>query len=77
MKITKHIIIRILAIAIPLLLLYFYSEMVFEANRQREHRTDAGLGIVFLLVFVLIILMVVLLQILLSGFIRNNILLLD
>ncbi|WP_315057028.1 hypothetical protein [Chryseobacterium indoltheticum] len=58
MKITKHIIIRILAVAVPLLLLYFYSEMAFEANRQREHRTDVGLGIAFLLVFVLIILLV-------------------
>ena len=65
MKITKHIIIRILAIAIPLLLLYFYSEMAFEANRQREHRTDVGLGIAFLLIFVLIILMV--------GFITDSI----
>ena len=65
MKITKHIIIRILAIAIPLLLLYFYSEMAFEANRQLEHRTDAGLGIAFLLVFVLIILLV--------GFITDSI----
>ncbi|REC44498.1 hypothetical protein [Chryseobacterium sp. 5_R23647] len=65
MKITKHIIIRILAVAIPLLLLYFYSEMAFEANRQREHRTDVGLGIAFLLVFVLIILMV--------GFITDSI----
>lgn len=65
MKITKHIIIRILAVAIPLLLLYFYSEMAFEANRQREHRTDVGLGIAFLLVFVLIILMI--------GFITDSI----
>lgn len=65
MKITKHIIIRILAVAIPLLLLYFYSEMAFEANRQREHRTDVGLGIAFLLVFILIILMV--------GFITDSI----
>lgn len=65
MKITIHIIIRILAVVIPLLLLYFYSEMAFEANRQREHRTDVGLGIAFLLVFVLIILMV--------GFITDSI----
>lgn len=65
MKITKHIIIRILAVAIPLLLLYFYSEMAFEANRQREHRTDVGLGFAFLLVFILIILMV--------GFITDSI----
>ncbi|AZB29118.1 hypothetical protein [Chryseobacterium balustinum] len=65
MKITKHIIIRILAVAVPLLLLYFYSEMAFEANRQREHRTDVGLGIAFLVVFVLIILLV--------GFITDSI----
>ena len=65
MKITKHIVIRILAVAIPLLLLYFYSEMAIEANRQREHRTDVGLGIAFMLAFVLIILMV--------GFITDSI----
>lgn len=58
MKITKHILIRILAVAIPLLLLYFYSEMAIETNRKREHRTDVGLGIAIIFVFVLIILMI-------------------
>ncbi|MFC0425901.1 hypothetical protein [Chryseobacterium scophthalmum] len=65
MKITRHIIIRILAVAIPMLLLYFYSEIAIEANRQREHRTDVGLGIAFLFAFVLIILLV--------GFITDSI----
>lgn len=56
MKITKHILIRILAVVIPLLLLYFYSEMAIEENRKREHRTDVGLGIAILFVFVMIFL---------------------
>lgn len=58
MKITRHTIIRILVVTIPLLLLYFYSQMATEANRQREHRTDLGLGIAFLFAFILIILLV-------------------
>jgi purine-cytosine permease-like protein len=45
--------IRFLIVAVPLLLLYFYAQMAFKANRQREHPTDAGLGIAFLLVFIL------------------------
>jgi purine-cytosine permease-like protein len=56
MKLIKPILIRFLIVVLPLLILYFYSQMAFKANREREHPTDAGLGIAFLLVFILIVL---------------------
>lgn len=58
MKLLKAFLLRLLIVAIPLLALYFYAEIAFEANREKEHRTDAGLGIVVLLAFILIILFV-------------------
>jgi membrane protease YdiL (CAAX protease family) len=54
----KPFIIRLLFVAVPLLLLYFYAQMAFEANRHKEHPTDAGLGIAILLVFILIVLFI-------------------
>ncbi|MBO6200927.1 MAG: hypothetical protein J6N74_04830 [Chryseobacterium sp.] len=56
MKPWKAFLLRLLIVAIPLLVLYFYAEIAFEANRKKEHPTDAGLGIVVLLAFILIIL---------------------
>jgi Ca2+/Na+ antiporter len=56
MKIIKHFLIRLLITAVPLLGLYFYAEMAFEANRMKEHPTDVGLGIAFLLIFILFVL---------------------
>jgi len=56
MKLIKPILIRLLTVAVPLLILYFYAQMAFKANRQREHPTDAGLGIAVLLVFILVVL---------------------
>jgi len=58
MKIIKPIFIRFLIVAVPLLILYFYAQMAFKANRQRAHPTDAGLGIAFLLVFILVALFI-------------------
>ena len=58
MKTSRQIIIRILVVAIPLLLLYFYSEMAIEENRKREHRTDVGLGIAILFGFTMFVLLV-------------------
>lgn len=58
MKLLKAFLIRLLIVAIPLLALYFYAEIAFQANREKEHPTDAGLGIVVLLAFILIILFV-------------------
>ncbi|WP_435524309.1 hypothetical protein [Chryseobacterium indoltheticum] len=37
MKITRHIIIRILVVAIPMLLLYFYSEMAIRELIDKEN----------------------------------------
>lgn len=54
MKLIKPIFIRFLIVTVPLSILYFYAQMAFKANRQREHPTDAGLGIAFLLVFILL-----------------------
>lgn len=47
---------RVLFFSIPLLGLYFYSEMAFKANRQKEHPTDVGLGIAIYLFFILLFL---------------------
>lgn len=58
MSLKKHLLIRLLATIVPLLLLYGYAQIAFEANRNREHRTDAGLGIAFLLFFILTILFI-------------------
>lgn len=48
---------RLLLIVIPLFALYFYAQMAFEANNQREHHTDAGLGIAFMATGLLLILL--------------------
>lgn len=58
MKIIKPFLIRLLIVIIPLATLYFYAEIAFEANRKREHPTDVGLGIAFLLMFILLILFI-------------------
>lgn len=58
MKTLKHFLIRLLIILVPLVGSYFYAQIAFEENRQREHRTDAGFGIAFLLIFFLFILFV-------------------
>lgn len=58
MRQIKPFIIRLLIVAVPLLLLYFYAGIAFEANRRKEHPTDAGLGIAILLSFILIILFI-------------------
>lgn len=58
MKIFKHFMIRLLIVATPLLLLYFYSQQAIEANRHREHRTDVGLGIAILLFNILVLLLI-------------------
>lgn len=55
MDILKNFLIRLLLIALPLIGFYFYSEMAFEANRQKEHPTDVGLGIALLLFFILVL----------------------
>lgn len=49
----KHFLIRLLIISIPLGILYGYSQMAFEANRQKEHTTDVGLGVAIILFFLL------------------------
>lgn len=56
MKLNKPILTRLLIVAVPLLGLYGFAQMAFRANRLKEHPTDAGLGIAFLLVFILLIL---------------------
>ena len=58
MKLLKAFLIRLSIVAIPLLALYFYAEIAFQANRKKEHPTDVGLGMVILLAFILIILLV-------------------
>lgn len=50
---------RLLLIVIPIVALYFYAQMAFEANSRREHRTDAGLGIAFLATGLLLVLFLV------------------
>jgi hypothetical protein len=56
MEIFKSFLKRFLIVAIPLLGLYYFSELAFEANRQKEHPTDVGLGIAIFLFFILFIL---------------------
>lgn len=53
MKIVKHLLIRLLIAAAPLIGLYFWAEMAFRANRQKEHPTDVGMGVALMLIFVL------------------------
>ncbi|WP_268849363.1 hypothetical protein [Flavobacterium aestivum] len=48
-----HFFARFLILSIPLVGLYFFAQMSFKANREREHPVDAGLGIAFLLFFIL------------------------
>ncbi len=50
---------RLLLIVIPIVALYLYAQMAFEANSHREHRTDAGLGIAFMTTGLLLILFLV------------------
>lgn len=50
---------RLMLIVIPVTALYFYAQMAFEANSQREHRTDVGLGIAFLATGLLLALLVI------------------
>lgn len=52
MKLFKAFLIRLLITAIPLLALYAYAEIAFQANREKEHPTDVGLGIAILLAFI-------------------------
>lgn len=52
---------RLMLIVLPIVALFFYAQIAFEANSQREHRTDAGLGIAFLatgLLFVLLLIFI-------------------
>lgn len=57
-KIIKHITIQLLIIIIPLGGLYLFAQHIFAENRNREHPTDAGLGIAILLFFILIVLFI-------------------
>ncbi|MFN3020282.1 hypothetical protein ACK1KB_04745 [Chryseobacterium sp. TY3] len=47
---------RLLLVVIPIIALYLYAQMAFEANSHLEHRTDAGLGIAFMTTGLLLIL---------------------
>ncbi|MDR2235894.1 MAG: hypothetical protein LBE92_07200 [Chryseobacterium sp.] len=53
MKIVKPFLIRLLITAIPLIVIWFWADMAFKANRQKEHPTDVGLGMAVVLFFVL------------------------
>lgn len=55
---SKQLIIRLLIAGVPLGGLYFFAQLSFKANRQKEHPTDVGLGIAFLLIFILLILFI-------------------
>ena len=55
MKILQKFLVRILIAGVPLIGLYFYSKIAFEANTKREHPTDVGLGIGFLLFAILVL----------------------
>ena len=57
---------RLSIVSVPLLGLYYYSEIAFEAHRQKEHPTDVGLGIAIFLFFILFFLFL--------GFIMDTIL---
>lgn len=58
MKLFKAFLIRLLIVAISLLALYAYAEIAFQANRKKEHPTDAGLGIAILLAFIAVVLFI-------------------
>jgi hypothetical protein len=53
MKILKSFLKRLCIVSSPILGLYYYSEIAFEANRQKEHPTDVGLGIAIFLLIIL------------------------
>ncbi|WP_300673340.1 hypothetical protein [Soonwooa sp.] len=50
---------RLLLIVIPLVALYFYAQMAFKHNMEREHPTDVGLGIAFLATGLLLVLLLI------------------
>jgi hypothetical protein len=52
-NILKSFLKRLFIVSIPILGLYYYSEIAFKANRQKEHPTDVGLGIAIFLFFIL------------------------
>ena len=58
MNLLKSFLIRLFVVIVPLLGLYYYSEIAFEANRNREHPTDVGLGMAVFLFFILLFLFV-------------------
>lgn len=58
MNTFKSFLKRLFIVCVPLLALYFYSEIALKANREREHPSDAGLGIAILLFFILFILFI-------------------
>ena len=58
MKLLKAFLIRLLIVAVPLILLYIYSIIALEANRKKEHPTDAAMGIILLLAFILFLLFI-------------------
>ena len=58
MSLLKNFLIRLFVVIVPILGLYYYSEIAFEANRNREHRTDVGLGMAIFLFFILFFLFV-------------------
>ncbi|MGE8554219.1 MAG: hypothetical protein ACN6OB_09870 [Chryseobacterium jejuense] len=53
MKTLKLFLKRLLITVVPLISLYIFAQIAFQNNREREHPTDAGLGIAFLLTFIL------------------------
>jgi hypothetical protein len=56
MNIFKSFLKRLFIVCVPLLGLYYYSEIIFEVNRQKEHPTDVGLGIAIFLFIILLFL---------------------
>jgi len=58
MSIIKHLVLRIVFVALPLLGWYLYSEMAYKANRAKEHPTDVGLGMAILLCLILFFLLI-------------------
>ncbi|MEN7550061.1 hypothetical protein AAG747_19215 [Rapidithrix thailandica] len=57
-NIIKFFLVRLLIVILPLVVLYFAFEAGVEANNQKEHKTDVGLGFAILLFFIFIILTV-------------------
>lgn len=60
-KIAIHFFARLLIVSVPLVALYFFAEMAFETNRQKEHPTDVGLGIAIVLGMMLCVMFMALL----------------